>query len=226
MENFLYPIRKQALDHQAYLMVKAVLVMRSKENYDRYYPELPGEEALRIKAAAERFENDSLFLIFPSHHRQFRLLPQMVVSHRMVIAVYRTQKENGWSVKKFAGFLDENLVFYPCITQVGLPVFHDETDRLSDAIWEVMQCMEQHGLQHEEWYNRLEISQSMLARKKDGMYILHNAGFFDGASLWSLLSTAGVATQEVERMKEAMDHWLASFAMLVANGVWIKQNWK
>ncbi|MBQ8657211.1 MAG: hypothetical protein IJ527_09220 [Prevotella sp.] len=216
----LHPVKMQETDRTAYLMVKALLVMNSEQNYKRYQPESPDEETMDIKALAERFEKDDLLLVIPAHHRMFRLLPTELSHHRMLILVYRAQGED-LSKKAFVGFISEDLSFHQWRMNLGRPCFYDETDQLQEALWRVLTCVDQDTMQRIGWYDRLADSLDMLAKRADGLHILHNAGFFDADSLWPQLLAVGVAEREVAGLKAALTHSLASFAMLVVNGLWV-----
>ena len=88
MGNILYPIKKENLDLQLYLLVKTIMMIRSTKAYQKYSPEFHEEEQLGIKELAYQLRHNCVYLIFPSLHRQFRLYPKEISKYSTIIAVY------------------------------------------------------------------------------------------------------------------------------------------
>ena len=224
MDYQLYPIRKSDIDLPLYLMVKAMMVMRSVRNYRHYEQEFPEEEQLPMRESAMKYEHYAIYLVFPAHHPQYRLFPPEVASQRVIIALYKTPKSYGLAFEdayRFAGFLDSNLTFHECkYGKVPMPAFPDASIQLSDAISPILTCLEEHHMIVHDWYKRLSDVQTMIANRVEGLHILHNAGFFDQATLWKLLSSSGISQQTVEALKAQMEDALTAFAMSVINASW------
>ena len=224
MIDYLYPIKKQQLDLKTYLMVKAAMTMLSSNNFKHYQVEFPEEERLHIKETAKKYQQQKLFLIFPSAHAMFKKLLEGISSQEVLIAVYHSHGPMNRGQHEFQGFLDADMVFHPSKEKLPLPVFHDETNQLLLAIEDVMLCMDRRGLNKTLWYQRLADGREMLIQRHDGMHILHNLGFFDPDTLWAVLTEGGVTEQEIAELREPLNRFLASLAMFVVNGMWYMKN--
>lgn len=224
MDYQLYPIRKSDIDLPVYLMVKAMMVMSSVKNYQHYEQEFPEEAHLPMRELAMKYEQYAIYLIFPSHHPQFRLFPSEVSSQRVIIAVYRQPNPNGLAFEdayRFVGFLDSDLKFHECkYGKVPIPAFPDASGLLVSAINSLLNSMETRQITGNDWYQRLTNVRTMVTNHVEGLHILHNAGLFDHASLWKQLAASGIWLQEVDTLKARLTEALAMFAMSVVNATW------
>lgn len=224
MDYQLYPIKKSDLDLPLYLIVKAIMVMRSVSNYRHYEQEFPEEEQLPMRELAMKYEHYAIYLVFPAHHPQYRLFPPEVASQRVIIALYKPPKSYGLAFEdayRFVGFLDSTLTFHERkYGKVPMPAFPDASAQLSDAINPILVCMEERHMIVHDWYKRLSDAQTMISNRVEGLHILHNAGLFDHTTLWNLLYSSGVSQQKVEMLKAQMEDALMAFAMSVINASW------
>lgn len=233
----LYPIRKDSIDKQLYLLVKTVMMIRSVKAYQHYAYEFPGEEQLNIKQLSYQLKNYHAFLIFPSLHKQFRFFSQEITKYPVVIAVYKTNyalyTTNGHNHDTYQ--LDS---FYTLdvsgnntsslnLTQheIGdfykdLPVFYNNTREFVNSIDGLLKLLSKYHLEKNDWYKRLQDARRLLVEGEDGMYILHTVGLFDGHFLRLILLSSQVDEQELNDVLQEFTDNLKIFTMLVINGVY------
>ena len=237
MATKLYPIRKEAIDKQLYLLVKIVMMMRSIKAYKAYSPEYPDEEQMNLKQLAYQLKKEHVFLIYPSLHRQFRMYSQEITNCPVIIAVYKDKCliQNNQDERdieyKFNCFYtldlkeddDTQLVLTSHATEDqgdGLPVFYDNTKELLLALNQLLCLISNTYSENSEWYERLQEARMMLLNREDGIRILHNMGLFDSENLRQTFINGRVDEQELNDVISAYIDNLKIFAMSVVNGLY------
>lgn len=228
MATYLYPIRKENLNQQLYLLVKAVMMIRSVKAYRYYKPEFPEEEHLHIKELSDQLQYEYAYLVFPSLHKSFRLLPQDITKDPAIIAVFKDKclkefytlddKENvnggGWMFTNHpVNDIDEDI-----------PVFCDYFMDVIAAMDDVLDLMTGLQLDENDWYKRLVLSYNMLVEGEDGICILHNAGLFDFDALVDTLLSVSIDKQKTTDVLNSYSNCLRLFAMYALNMGYNKTN--
>lgn len=109
----------------------------------------------------------------------------------------------------------ENLSKRPCICYNG--------DSFMDALFGVLVFLFERKLTKTPWFERLQTVKRMFDDEANELHILHNAGLFDHATLWSWLKDQGVSQEDIDAVKAPYVSELKMFAMFVINK--LKWNW-
>ena len=228
MATYLYHIRKENLNQQLYLLVKAVMMIRSVKAYRNYKPEFPEEEHLHIKELSDQLQYEYAYLVFPSLHKSFRLLPQDITKYPAIIAVFKDK-----CLKEFYTLDDKEKVDgggwmftnHP-VNDIDedIPVFCDYFMDMIAAMDDVLDLMTGLQLDENDWYKRLVLSYNMLVEGEDGICILHNAGLFDFDALVDTLLSVSIDKQKTTDVLNSYGNSLRMFAMYAVNMGYNKTN--
>lgn len=97
----------------------------------------------------------------------------------------------------------------PCIRYNG--------DSFMVALGRVLAFLHDRNLTATPWFERLQTVKLMFEGQANELHILHNAGLFDHATLWSWLNDQGISRDDVEVIKALYVSELKKYAMFVLN---------
>ena len=223
MNYQLYPIRKRDLDKPLYLLVKAVILTHSYDVMAAYFQEFDEEAALNLKQLFFDHVAQRCFLVFPSRHNQFRLFPSEVTRHHAIMAVYDkvTMSLSGFYTLDSQGVGEGQRLALNWhdweSADVPAPVFPNNSYELLQAVRQVMQMLEAHGLASCEWHERISSVCGLLENEGDKMHILHNGGLYDHKVLRQFLKEQGLEQPQVVEVLDELVSQLEQYAMYVVS---------
>ena len=115
----------------------------------------------------------------------------------------------------------------PTIQHAGTDIVDDHPqwafngDSFMNALDRVLAFLQDRNLTATPWFERLQTIKRMFDGQANELHILHNAGLFDNATLWSWLKTQGVSLVDIESIETTYVLELKKYAMFVLNNL----NW-
>ena len=243
MEEYtLYPIKKADVDWKLYHLVRRFLEKRCEINTgssDGAY------DFSLFDEYTKKEENDfAIYLVFPSEDLTVSYTEEMLEQDELVLKYYYLVEHFEQTIPGQTEPLDDDDVWYE-----SLPVEYFcfpngtndnklqyfKTDNLSsapncyyngvefsNALIRLIDFLEINQLTDISWYERLLMTKRMLDGEANELHILHNAGLYDHATLWSCLEECGIANDIVGRLRESYLSQLKIYAMFVLN----RLDWK
>lgn len=103
-----------------------------------------------------------------------------------------------------------------------VPVIRYNGDSFMEALEGVLAFLQDRKLTTTPWFDRLQMVKRMFNDEANELHILHNAGLYDHATLWSWLKGQGVSQDDIDKIEAPYVTELKIQAMFVLNEL----NWQ
>lgn len=229
-EYTLFPIRKNDVNWPLYLMVTGFLKYRYGINaipFNDMYESLRDDK----KKEARQF---LYFFVFPSEDLTLDYTEDILDQEAIILKYYfpidwsdsypwlDDDDDSMIEIVPMEFFYQEdgqNPEFQHAQTEIPskVPVIRYNGDSFMEALFGVLFFLNERKLTKTPWYERLQTVKRMFDDEANELHILHNAGLFDHATLWSWLKDQGVSQEDVDTIKAPYVSELKKYAMFVLN---------
>lgn len=241
MEDYtLYPIKKTDVDWPLYHLVRHFLARKSNLKISDGNEEV-GDYDFRC-FDGDTMQDDgkySLYLMFPSEDLSVSYSEEMLEQEALVMKLFFPIEQFERTIPGQIEPLDDDEVWYEDVpmeyfcfpndgsnkelqhfkTQIPSkwPNIYYNVDAFLDVMCGLTATMQMNHLTDTPWYERLQTTKRMLEGTANELHILHNAGLYDHATLWSWLKEKGLEDTKIDTIKDCYVSQLKKYAMFALN---------
>ena len=241
MEDYtLFPIKKTDVDWPLYHLVRHFLAKKSELKINDGSEKVGGYDFRCLDDDTQQEDKEySLYLMFPSEDLTVSYSEAMLEQDYLVLKLFFPIEQFEQTIPGQIEPMDDDEVWYEDVpmeyfcfpvdgsskelqhykTQIPSqwPDIYYNVDAFLDVLDELVATMQMHHLTDMPWYGRLQTTKRMLEGNANELHILHNAGLYDHATLWSWLKGKGLEEGKIDTIKDSYVSQLKRYAMFALN---------